>query len=659
VKKTLWLAFRLPVLVASTLVAACAANQASTNRTSAPSPLSATGVAAAVGPKAAGHDVPLRDFFKQPDLSMFQLSPDGKYIAHVEPWERRRNVFVEEIGQASPKRITSEKDRDLALYFWKGSSRVVYLKDAAGDENFHVFSTDIQTGSARDVTPFAGVRAELVDELEDHPTDILVGLNKDNKEAFDVYRLNTVSGKLNLIAKNPGHVVSWQTDHAGRLRMAVSSDGVNQSLLYRDTEAAPFKTILTTSFKEHVEPFFFTFDNRQVYVKSNRGRDTDAIFEFDPKTAKETKLVAEPPVPVDVWDLAYSRKRKVLTTVEYANEKPERMVLDEITKGIFADLSNKLPGFELVLQSHDLAETKFIVSAWKDTTAGGRYLYDTASKTLTKLAEIAPWLPEAKMSTMQAITYKSRDGLTLHGYLTAPKGIEPKALPLIVHPHGGPWVRDLWGFNPEVQFLASRGYAVLQVNYRGSTGYGRKFWEASFKQWGKAMQDDLTDGVRYLIAQGTADPKRVAIYGGSYGGYATLAGLAFTPELYAAGVDYVGVSNLFTFMNTIPPYWKPMLDQIHEMVGDPEKDKELLAATSPVLHADRIVAPLFVAQGANDPRVNKAESDQMVAALKKRGVVVEYLVKENEGHGFHNEENQFEFYEKMAIFLEKHLAKKP
>jgi dipeptidyl aminopeptidase/acylaminoacyl peptidase len=259
------------------------------------------------------------------------------------------------------------------------------------------------------------------------------------------------------------------------------------------------------------------------------------------------------------------------------------------------------------------------------------------------------------MAHVKPITYTSRDGLTIHGYLTLPKGVEAKNLPVVVNPHGGPWYRDQWGFNPEAQFLANRGYAVLQMNFRGSTGYGRKFWEASFKQWGKKMQDDITDGVEYLKKEGIADPKRIAIYGGSYGGYATLAGVAYTPELYAAAVDYVGVANLFTFMNTIPPYWKPYLAQIYDMVGDPKKDSLLLASASPVLSADKIITPLFVAQGANDPRVNKAESDQMVEALKKRGVQVEYMVKTDEGHGFHNQDNQYDFYGAMEKFLDKHL----
>ncbi|HUM48254.1 MAG TPA: S9 family peptidase, partial [Chitinophagales bacterium] len=260
-----------------------------------------------------------------------------------------------------------------------------------------------------------------------------------------------------------------------------------------------------------------------------------------------------------------------------------------------------------------------------------------------------------ELASMKPISYTSKDGFTIHGYLTLPLHAKEKQLPVVINPHGGPWVRDTWGFNPEVQFLANRGYAVLQVNYRGSTGYGRKFWEASFKQWGKKMQDDLTDGVNWLIDAGIADPDRIAIYGGSYGGYATLAGLTFTPDKYACGIDYVGVSNLFTFMNTIPPYWKPFLDMMYEMVGNPVTESELLHESSPVFHVEEIRAPLLVVQGKNDPRVNINESNQIVEALRKKGVAVEYIVKDNEGHGFHNEENRFEFYSAMERFLQKHL----
>jgi dipeptidyl aminopeptidase/acylaminoacyl peptidase len=282
-------------------------------------------------------------------------------------------------------------------------------------------------------------------------------------------------------------------------------------------------------------------------------------------------------------------------------------------------------------------------------------VYDAKTDRLAKLADINPWIPESGAAAMKPIVYTSRDGLKINAYLTLPPGREPKSLACIVNPHGGPWHRDSWGYNPEVQFLANRGYCVLQMNFRGSTGYGRKFWEASFGQWGLAMQDDITDGVQWLVAQGVADPKRVGIYGASYGGYATLAGVTFTPDLYAAAVNYVGVSNLFTFMETFPPYWKPFLPKVHDMVGHPERDKERLTRTSPSLNAERIKTPLMVVQGARDPRVKKSESDQMVEALKKRGVEVPYIVKDNDGHGFRNEENQYEFYGAMESFLGKHL----
>ncbi|NLM71611.1 MAG: S9 family peptidase, partial [Synergistaceae bacterium] len=297
-----------------------------------------------------------------------------------------------------------------------------------------------------------------------------------------------------------------------------------------------------------------------------------------------------------------------------------------------------------------------LLIANSDRTAGTYYFYDMANRELKKLEDVTPWLPEERMAPMKAISYRARDGLTIHGYLTLPPGSDGKNLPVVIHPHGGPWVRDVWGFNPVVQFLASRGLAVLQMNFRGSTGYGRAFWEASFKEWGRAMQDDITDGVQWMIDSGTADPKRIGIFGGSYGGYVVLAGLAFTPDLYSCGVDYVGVSNIFTLLETIPPYWELGRKMLYEQIGDPETEQDLLRAASPVFHADKIKAPLLVAQGANDPRVKKAESDQIVEALRKRGIDVEYMVKENEGHGFQNEENRFDLYRAMESFFAKHLG---
>ena len=599
--------------------------------------------------------IPLRDFFKNPESRGYLLSPDGKTLSYLAPWESRMNIWVRPTAGGEAKRMTSEKDRDIRDYFWKGNGFLVYAQDNKGDENFHLFRVNLKTGEIKDLTPFPKVRANMVDDLEDiSPTDILIEHNKRNPELFDAYRLNVATGQMKMAAQNPGHVDHWVDDHKGRILAATETDGVNATLLTRPDEKSPFKKVLSTNFREHLGVEFFTFDNKQLYAESNIGRDKLAVVTVDPATGKETGMIYENP-DVDVDGLAYSKKRKVLTYAHYVTWKEQHKFLDEQTEKMFATLEEKLPGYQVDVVGNDHDENQFIVMASSDRTPGARYLFNLKSGDLTKLADVAPWLKEDQLAPMKPIEYQSRDGLTIHGYLTLPIGREPKNLPVVVNPHGGPWARDEWGYDPEVQFLANRGYAVLQMNFRGSTGYGRKFWEASFKEWGKKMQDDITDGVKWLIKEGIADPKRVAIYGGSYGGYATLAGVTFTPDLYAAAVDYVGPSNMFTFMKTIPPYWKPYLDMFHEMVGDPEKDKELLASESPVLHADQIKTPLFIAQGAHDPRVNKAESDQMVASLKKRGVDVEYMVKDNEGHGFHNEENRFDFYGAMEKFLDQHL----
>jgi len=600
--------------------------------------------------------IPLRDFFKNPEKGGFQVSPDGASFSFIQPYQRRLNVFVQPRKGGPAVRITSETERDIAGYFWKGSGRIVYLKDFKGDENFHLVSVNADGTNLMDLTPFDNVRAHVVDSRPDHDDEMLIAMNKRNPEIFDVYRIDLKTKELALIAENPGNITGWLPDHDGRIRVAVTADGVNTSLLYRADEKSPFKPVLTTSFKEAIAPLFFSFDNKRLYASSNINRDKSAIVLIDPATAKEERVIFEHP-DVDVSRLLWSRKRKVLTHVRFTTWKGQRTFFDLETEAVFRDLGRQLPGYEIELGSTDKNEKIYIVSAWNDRTMGSEYLYDTTTRQLTKLADLAPWLEEKELVKMLPITYRARDGLTINGYLTLPRS-GGKNLPLVVNPHGGPWSRDAWGYNPEAQFLANRGYAVLQMNFRGSTGYGRKFWEMSFKQWGKTMQDDISDGVRHLIREGVADPKRVAIYGGSYGGYATLAGLAFTPELYACGIDYVGVSNLFTFLNTIPPYWKPHLDMWHEMVGHPERDKALLEAASPALHADKIRAPLLIAQGAKDPRVNVNESDQMVAALKKRGIAVEYILKENEGHGFHNEENRFEFYEAMERFLAKHMRGK-
>lgn len=598
--------------------------------------------------------IPLRDFFRNPEKSSFRLSPDGTKIAFMQPWQTRMNIFVQSVGSTQTTQVTFASERNIQGFFWKNDNKIVYLQDKGGDENFHLFSVDAQGKNPVELTPFQGVRAEIIDDLEDEPNVMIIGLNKRTPEIFDAYRIDVNTGDLKMVAENPGNITGWQTDNNGVIRIATTTDGINTSVLYRENEKAPFETLISTNFKESFSPLYFTFDNKNIYASSNIGRDKSVIVEYDLKTKKETKVLFEHP-QVDVSGLLRSKKRKVITGVAFTTWKSEYQFFDAQREAQQNKLESKLKGYEVAIVSNSKAEDKSLVVTYNDKTYGSYYFYDNTTDQLTKLADMSPWLNESELCDMKPISYQSRDGLTINGYLTLPKGVPAKNLPVIVNPHGGPWARDEWGFNPEVQFLANRGYAVLQMNFRGSVGYGRNFWEASFKEWGLKMQDDITDGVNWLIKEGIADSKRVAIYGGSYGGYATLAGAAFTPDLYACAIDYVGVSNLFTFMQTIPPYWKPFLDMMYEMVGDPVKDKELMEKVSPVFHVDKIKCPLFIAQGANDPRVNKAESDQMVEALKKRNIDVTYLVKDNEGHGFSNEENKFEFYTMMEEFLKKHM----
>lgn len=604
-------------------------------------------------------ELPMKDFFKNPEKASFRISPNGKYISYRAPWNSRMNIFVQTIGDSTATQVTHDTIRDIGGYFWKGD-RIVYSRDINGDENYIVFSANIDGTDAKALTPQQGVRAGAMDDLhgiEGMEQHIMIQMNQRNPQVFDPYLCNVVTGELKpLFDNSEANYEGWVTDHNGVIRLATKTDGTDNVIYYRASEKDPFLEYMRTGFKDSWSPLMFTFDNSNLIVSHNlNGRDKTAIVEWDLAGKKESKLIFEN-ADYDVSNVDYSRKRKVLTMVTWTGAKEERHFLDEETKAMFNKMEAKFTGLETWVYGADDSETKFVVWAGSDRHPGEYHYYDAAADQLEALAVLRPWIDPAQMAEMKPITYTSRDGLTIHGYLTLPAGREAKKLPVVINPHGGPWARDDWGFNPEIQYLANRGFAVLQMNFRGSTGYGRDFWMKSFKQWGKTMQDDITDGVEWLKKEGIADPDRIAIYGASYGGYATLAGLTFTPELYACGVDYVGVSNMFTFMNTVPPYWEPFKKMMYEMVGDPVADSLLLREASPVFFVDRIQVPLFIAQGATDPRVNKDESDQMVEALKARGVEVQYMVKDNEGHGFHNEENRFEFYDAMGKFLDQHIG---
>lgn len=617
--------------------------------------------------------IALEDFFRNPERAAYQISPNGRHISFMAPYKERMNIFVQTIDPqtqlGTPRQLTFETERSVGGYLWADEDYIVFSKDVGGDENYHLFGVSVEGGEVRAYTDFPGVRASIIDELEDTPGQILIGMNRRNPEVFDPYRLDLSTGKLTMLVENPGNYQGWTTDHEGRLRIVYAIvDGVNTQLLYRETEDEEFRPVLTTNFKEEVSVCLFTPDNRMVWAVTNRGRDKSALVLMNPATGEELEQLYVHD-RYDLSSIVYSRRRKkLLGTFCTGHREPVRHYFDEEYCQLRERIAMLFPDKRVGIADMDRSEEHYLLFVGSDRSRGAYYYYHVPTHRLSHIADIAPWLDEAQMVEMHAVTYTTSDGWEIEAYLSLPSGVGLRAtpdgfalsegaapVPVIVNPHGGPWSRDTWGYSAEVQFLCSRGYAVFQMNFRSSTGYGRRFLEAGYKQWGLRMQDDITEGVAWLVDQGIADSARIAIYGGSYGGYATLAGICFTPHLYRCAIDYVGVSNLFTFMQTIPPYWRPMLEMMYEQVGHPEHDRQQLAATSPALHADRIVCPLFIAQGANDPRVNKAESDQMVEALRARGIEVQYMVKDNEGHGFRNQENRFDFYRAMEAFLDKHL----
>lgn len=626
--------------------------------------------------------IPVSEFFRHPEKTSYKLSPDGINIAYLGVGDGRMNVFIAKSDGSNPHQLTHSTDRDLDDYFWGNNNTILYLKDNGGDENFHLYSTDITSeDKSKDLTPYDKVTVSILDDLYNDDENVLIEMNKENQQVFDVYKLNLKSGDATMVLKNPGNYTGFITDHNGVIRIAMATDGVNQTVYYRVSEEQPWSVILTTDFKNEFTPLLFDNNNQGFYVLCNIDRDKSAIYYYKtiPNYMSTISATVEDETQqglsniediksnmkllyenndYDLSGLNYSEARQLVTSYTYTDVKRHVEFTDDLLKTAYLNIQSKIgTNNEIVFTCSDKKEAQYVIRTYSDKSLGSYYLYNVVATTLTKLADVSPWLNEEMMCTMQPIKFTARDGQIINGYLTLPNGVPAKNLPMIVNPHGGPWARDNWGFNPEVQFLANRGYAVLQINYRGSTGYGKKFWEQSFKQWGQSMQNDISDGVIWAIKSGYADMHRVGIYGASYGGYATLAGLAFTPNLYACGVDYVGVSNLFTFMKTIPPYWAPYLQMMYTMVGNPNisADSVMMYNYSPVFHADKITAPLFIAQGKNDPRVNINESNQMVDALKKRNVDVEYMVKENEGHGFHNEENQIDFYTAMDAFFAKHL----
>jgi dipeptidyl aminopeptidase/acylaminoacyl peptidase len=600
--------------------------------------------------------IPISDFFRNPDKTYLQISPDGEYISYLQPYQNRLNVFVENIKTKKVRRLTSETKRGIVKCFWANNNQILYLKDNEGDEYYHLYSVAKDSSITIDLTPFDKVKMWFMEDMDPSDNEILIALNKRRADIFDLYQLNTQNGSLKMLVENPGNISEWMPDNDGKIRLVVETDGVNKSILFRDREDQPFKKAITLNFKEMLNPIGFTKDNKNIYASSNIGRDKAAIVEFDLSTGKEKRVIFSHP-DVDVYEMVYSCITHEPLYCAYTTWKYENEYLNPKLKKFDKEISAQLKS-DFYIVSFNQKEDKFLLRTYTDKSLGAYYLFNTNTEELIKICEISPWINPDEMADIKPISFQSRDGLKLNGYLTVPKGSTEKNLPLIVNPHGGPWLRNKWGFNSEAQFLANRGYAVLQVNYRGSSGYGKAFWQSGFKEIGRKTQDDLTDGVRWLIDKGIADSNRIGIFGFSFGGYFALNGVCRDPEMYSCAISYCGLTNLFAYLKDIPPYYKPYLQMTYEMIGNPEKDADYFREYSPGFHSDKIDVPVLIAQGAKDPRVSAEEVNLFVKTLKKQGVKVTYILKQDEGHGFQNEENKIEFYSEMESFLNENLMRK-
>ena len=607
--------------------------------------------------------------FGNPEIAGAQISPDGKYLAFMKPWNGTLNIWVKQAAEpfSAARLLTTEAKRPIGGFGWTRDAKyVAYVKDNDGDENFNLYAVDpsappatgAQAPASRDLTGLKGVRVLQYSAPKSDPDTLYIGINDRDKAWHDLYKLKISTGEKTLVRKNTEKIAGWYFDLKGQLRLAArTADNGDTEILRPDANG--FTKIYSCNVNEECGPHRFHKDGKHVYFETNKGdaMDLSALMLLDVETGKTELVESDPLKRADLGAVTFSEVTDDLALTTYTDERTRRYFHDKTLESDYKWLQGKLPGKEIGFGSRTRDERVWVVSARSDTEPAETYVYDRKAKTLVLQYRLFEKLPRQSLASMKVVKYKSSDGLEIPAYLTLPKGVPEKGLPLLVIPHGGPWARDNWGYNPMAQFFANRGYAVLMPNFRGSTGYGKKFLNAGNGEWGRKMQDDITWGVKYLVAEGTADPKRVGILGGSYGGYAVLAGVAFTPEVYRAAVDIVGPSNLLTLLDAIPAYWEAGRKQMYARMADPgtPAGRAWMKERSPLNSADKIKTALMVVQGANDPRVNRGEAEQIVIALRDRNFPVEYLMAPDEGHGFARPVNNMAMFMAAERFLAKHL----
>ncbi|MDB5132137.1 MAG: hypothetical protein JWR02_1886 [Mucilaginibacter sp.] len=605
--------------------------------------------------------VPIADFFKTPEKSTFRISPDGRYISYLKPYKEKQNLFIQSLDDGEERMATSFADYSIRNdYFWTYNNKIVFSQDVIDQDGYRMFTLDVSSLKIRNILSEKKVRISMVCLNKHEPDVVTIRMNKRDPANFDIYRLNITTGALNPYLINPGNITQWYPDADGKIRLVREYDGVDENILFRPNDHLPFKRIIANNFKTSVKPIAFTGEKNYFYALSNDERDKTALVEINAETGKERKIIYAIG-NADIQYAEYSRNKHRLELVSWDAATPQKHFLNNDIEDIYDKVLNNLKGNEVDITDRDSAENKFIINIYTDRNPGSYYLYEGSIGKLTKLGDINSNLRSEELCAMRPVSFKASDGMDISGYLTFPLNENKANLPVVVMPHDGPFNHSVWGYDPEVQFLANRGYAVFQVNYRGSTGFGKAFHSAGFKEVGGKIQQDITDGVKWLIRNKTANPKKIAIFGRGFGGFSALYGVSFHPELYNCAIVQHGLINFFTYIKDAPPFQKPLLQMTYEMVGNPETDASRLRAISPVFHPDKIRAPLLIFQGAKDPRANISELNRFVRELEKQNGkdMVKYFLKPNERANFRNERNRLEMYTEIEKFLDSNMRVKP
>lgn len=614
--------------------------------------------------------IPRKVLFGNPSYWTPKISPDGRIIAYRAPFKGKLSLWIKTRGKNDDQPLTDAKNGEAQTiegigYFWAADSRhIFYVQDNEGDENWRLFSVDVHTKAVKDFTPFDNIQVQIVAMDKNHPDELLIGMNKDNPRFRDVYELNLRTGRINMVANNTGEIRAWFADSALKVRGALkATDDGGLELLVRKDESADWRKVVYWDLEdsENSYPVGFSKDGNFFYLFDSRNSVTSRLVKLDLLTL-ESEIILEDSefdlyrgVGFGVDNIMKNPNSHEIQAVSVLRARSEWEILDESIRNDFVRIQALEDGdFFLTSRSYD--DKIWTIGFVRDDGAESYYIYDRTSKNAEFLFHVSPELANYRMAKMEPISFKSRDGLIIHGYVTFPPGRERKNLPLVLNPHGGPWHRDAWGYDPDAQWLANRGYICLQVNFRGSTGYGKDFVNAAIREWGGKMHDDLVDAVNWAVGQGYADPKKLAIYGVSYGGYASLVGAAFTPEVFKCAISVVGPNNLITLLKSFPSYWSTRMARWYARVGHPDKDADFLKSRSPLFRVNQIKIPVMVVQGANDPRVTQEEADQFVEAMRKQNLDCEYLLFPDEGHGIRKPENREKFYSAAEKFLAKHLG---